>query len=86
MIEESKEVIERNEIVFKDRTNGLYVCEVDYNNNIISYTEDYNKALSMSNTINFKNSKKYRQLAMNVELQPINRLKKTKYEVHLEEL
>lgn len=86
MIEELKEVIERNEIIFKDRTNGLYVCEVDYNNNIISYTEDYNKALSMANTINFKNSKKYRQLAMNVELQPINRLKKTKYEVHLEEL
>lgn len=86
MIEESKEVIERNEIIFKDRTNDLYVCEVDYNNNIISYTEDYNKALAMANTINFKNSKKYRQLAMNIELQPINRLKKTKYEVHLEEL
>lgn len=86
MIEESKEVIERNEIIFKDRTNGLYVCEVDYNNNITSYTEDYNKALAMANTINFKNSKKYRQLAMNVELQLINRLKKTKYEVHLEEL
>ena len=85
-IEKKEEVIEHNEVVFKSVTQGLYVKEVGSYSEVISYTKDVNKALAMPNTINFKNSKKYEKLIKNLDLEPLNRIKKVVYETHLEGL
>ena len=85
-VEKREEIIEHNEVVFKSVTQGLYVKEVGSYSEVISYTKDVNNALAMPNTINFKNSRKYEKLIKNLDLEPLNRVKKVVYETHLEGL
>ncbi|MGI4156903.1 hypothetical protein ACR2U3_26985, partial [Klebsiella pneumoniae] len=65
---------------------GLYVKEVDIYSDVVSYTKDVDEALAMPNTINFKNSRKYKKLIMNLDLEPLNKIQKVIYETHLEGL
>ncbi|AFN38278.1 hypothetical protein phi_676Z_ORF038 [Staphylococcus phage 676Z] len=85
-IEKKEEIIAHNEVVFRSLTQGLYVKEVDIYSDVVSYTKDVDEALAMPNTINFKNSRKYKKLIMNLDLEPLNKIQKVIYETHLEGL
>ncbi|MGI4714978.1 hypothetical protein ACR2XW_26295 [Klebsiella pneumoniae] len=85
-IEKKEEVIAHNEVVFRSLTQGLYVKEVDIYSDVVTYTKDVDEALAMPNTINFKNSRKYKKLIMNLDLEPLNKIQKVIYETHLEGL
>lgn len=88
MKETIKEVktIEKDEIVFISKYNAMYIKEVNEYNEPISFTENISESLSMPNTINFKNSKKYQTLIEKEYVVPVNKVVEKITKVTTEEL
>lgn len=80
------EVVSNNEIVFISLINNLYIKSVDEDNIPIEYTKDIRYALSMPNTINFKNSTKYLTLISNKSVTPVNKVTTKTTTITTEEL
>lgn len=80
------EVISNNEIIFLSTINNMYIKSVDEDNIPIEYTKDIKCALSMPNTINFKNSTKYLTLITNKSVIPVNKVTTKKTTITTEEL
>ncbi|MDU0945781.1 MAG: hypothetical protein E7A65_05095 [Anaerococcus vaginalis] len=80
------EVISNNEIIFLSTINNMYIKSVDEDNIPIEYTKDIKYALSMPNTINYKNSTKYLTLVTNKSVIPVNKVTTKKTTITTEEL
>ncbi|ASN67860.1 hypothetical protein 7AX1_36 [uncultured Caudovirales phage] len=80
------EVISNNEIIFLSTINNMYIKSVDEDNIPIEYTKDIKYALSIPNTINFKNSTKYLTLITNKSVIPINKVTAKTTTITTEEL
>lgn len=84
-MEYNKETVQnKNEIVFYDKTEEKYIKEVNHNNVPISFTKVLEEALTVPNTIKFKNSRKYESLLENGNVTPINKIETTTYTTRLE--
>lgn len=82
----SDTIITNDEVIFLDNTENKYVSGVDEFNNPISFTKDFEDALAMPNTLNFRNSRKYVTLIKRSNITPVNRIKRTTQDITLEEL
>ncbi|APC42866.1 hypothetical protein SAP1_001 [Staphylococcus phage StAP1] len=83
---DNKKVTSTDEIIFKSKSKNLYISDIDIISKVTMYTDELEEVLAMPNTINFKNSKKYKDLMSNPDIVPVRRTKKIKYEIYLEEL
>ena len=84
-MEYNKETVQnKNEIVFYDKIEEKYIKEVNHNTVPISFTKVLEEALTVPNTIKFKNSRKYESLLENGNVTPINKIETTTYTTRLE--
>ena len=80
------EVVSNNEIIFLSTINNMYIKSVDEDNIPIEYTKYIKCALSMPNTINFKNSTKYLTLITSKSIIPVNKVTTKTTTITTEEL
>lgn len=85
-IVKSSTYISKDEVIFLDTREDKYVREVDEFNKATDFTRDFENALSMPNTLNFKNSRKYVTLIEQEHITPVNIVEHRTYEITLEEL
>ena len=79
-------IISNDEVIFFDTNEDKYVKAVDEFNTPTDFTRDFEDALAMPNTLNFKNSRKYVTLIEKSNITPINRIERKTYDITLEEL
>lgn len=77
-------ITNKNEVVFYDNIEEKYVKKVNHNNVPIDFTKVLGEALTIPNTIKFKNSRKYESLLDNDNITPMNKIEKTTYVTTLE--
>lgn len=71
-------------LVFKNKENGMFISEVNYNNKPLQYTKVLEEALTIPNNHRFSNSSKYKSLFKDDNIEILNMIKKTEYIIELE--